>query len=82
MWQTPVSIVSPPWNSMPFASSAARAAATSGTRNAMAVELLENSRPIFSGAKTAIEAWRVDYNTVRPHSSLDGATPEQFARIN
>ena len=30
-------------------------------------------------ARTLIEAWRVDYNTVRPHSGLKGATPEQFA---
>ena len=33
----------------------------------------------LADAKTAIEAWRVDYNTVRPHSSLDGATPDHFA---
>jgi putative transposase len=32
-------------------------------------------------AKETIERWRVDYNTVRPHSSLDQATPDQFARI-
>jgi putative transposase len=30
-------------------------------------------------AQTLIEAWRVDYNTVRPHSALRKATPEQFA---
>ena len=30
-------------------------------------------------ARALIEAWRVDYNTVRPHSALRGATPEQFA---
>jgi putative transposase len=32
-------------------------------------------------AQVTIEAWRIDYNTVRPHSSLDGATPEHFATI-
>jgi len=32
-------------------------------------------------AKAVIEAWRIDYNTVRPHSSLDGRTPDQFAAI-
>lgn len=35
----------------------------------------------LADAKATIEAWRIDYNTVRPHSSLDRATPEQFARI-
>jgi hypothetical protein len=25
-----------------------------------------------------IEEWRQDYNAVRPHSSLDDLTPEQF----
>src|SRR5262249_27372782 len=30
-------------------------------------------------AQTIIEAWRVDYNTVRPHSALGGDTPEHFA---
>lgn len=32
-------------------------------------------------AKAVIEAWRVDYNTVRPHSALAGRTPDQFAAI-
>jgi len=33
----------------------------------------------FAEARALIEAWRIDYNTVRPHSALRGATPEQFA---
>ena len=36
----------------------------------------------LADAKAIIEAWRVDYNTVRPHSSLDGRTPNQFAAIS
>ena len=35
----------------------------------------------LADAKATIETWRIDYNTVRPHSSLDGTTREQFARI-
>jgi len=30
-------------------------------------------------ARTIIEAWRVDYNTCRPHTSLGGLTPNAFA---
>jgi putative transposase len=30
-------------------------------------------------AQEAIERWRVDYNQVRPHSSLGGRTPGEFA---
>jgi len=30
-------------------------------------------------ARKIIEAWRIDYNTRRPHSSLDGLTPAEFA---
>ena len=33
----------------------------------------------LADARAVIEAWRVDYNTVRPHSSLDYQTPEEFA---
>ena len=31
-------------------------------------------------ARRKIEAYRVDYNEVRPHSSLDNQTPNEFAR--
>lgn len=33
-------------------------------------------------AQAVIEAWRRDYNTVRPHSALDGRTPDQFAQLS
>jgi putative transposase len=35
----------------------------------------------LADAKAVIEDWRLDYNTVRPHSSLAGRTPNQFAAI-
>jgi putative transposase len=30
-------------------------------------------------AQKKIEAWRIDYNEYRPHSSLADKTPKQFA---
>ena len=30
-------------------------------------------------ASKIIEAWRIDYNTKRPHTSLNGLTPTEFA---
>jgi putative transposase len=30
-------------------------------------------------ARRIIEAWRIEYNTERPHSSLGNLTPEEFA---
>jgi len=30
-------------------------------------------------ARRVIEAWRIEYNTERPHSSLGDLTPEEFA---
>jgi putative transposase len=33
----------------------------------------------LSQARTIVEAWRIDYNTVRPHSSLGGLAPSMFA---
>jgi putative transposase len=34
----------------------------------------------FPDARFTIECWRRDYNQVRPHSSLGGLTPEEYAR--
>lgn len=31
-------------------------------------------------ARQIIEAWRIDYNEERPHTSLNGLTPNEFAR--
>jgi len=33
----------------------------------------------YAHARSTIGAWRVDYNNHRPHSSLDGLTPKEFA---
>ena len=33
----------------------------------------------LSQARALVEAWRIDYNTVRPHSSLGGLPPAVFA---
>ncbi len=42
--------------------------------------LSENWFLSLSDARRAIEEWRLDYNTVRPHKSLQRLTPEQYAR--
>lgn len=34
--------------------------------------------PTLSRARVEIEMWRADYNAVRPHSSLDNRTPDEF----
>ena len=34
----------------------------------------------LQSAKEIIERWRVDYNTARPHSSLNNMTPEEFSQ--
>ena len=34
----------------------------------------------MSEARRIIEAWRVDYNEECPHTSLNGLTPNEFAR--
>ena len=33
----------------------------------------------LSEARKIIEGWRLEYNRVRPHSSLDNLTPEEYA---
>ena len=33
---------------------------------------------ILDEARRLIEVWRLDYNTVRPHSSLGDLTPAEF----
>ena len=35
---------------------------------------------LLDQARGKIEAWRQYYNESRPHSALDWATPEKFAR--
>ena len=41
-----------------------------------------NANLFFSieDARRKLEAWRLDYNTQRPHSSLKDRTPTEFAR--
>jgi putative transposase len=41
--------------------------------------LNENWFITMEDARTRIEAWRVDYNHVRPHSGLDNLTPAEFS---
>ncbi len=42
--------------------------------------LNENWFTDLDDARSKIEAWRTDYNDVRPHSSLDNRTPTEFAK--
>lgn len=42
--------------------------------------LNENWFTTLDDAQEKIEAWRIDYNRHRPHTSLGGLTPEEFVR--
>jgi putative transposase len=42
--------------------------------------LNENWFLSLPNARDKIESWRQDYNRIRPHSSLDNLTPQEFAR--
>ncbi len=35
----------------------------------------------LTDARVDIERWRQDYNEVRPHTSLGGRTPSEFAMV-
>lgn len=41
--------------------------------------LNEHAFRSLSEARHIVEAWRIDYNTIRPHSSLGGLSPSVFA---
>jgi putative transposase len=41
--------------------------------------LSQNWYTSLEDAQQIIEAWRTDYNSVRPHSSLGYLTPEEYA---
>ncbi|MDR6336940.1 putative transposase [Xanthobacter flavus] len=41
--------------------------------------LNEHAFSSLAEARRIIEAWRIDYNTVRPHTSLGGLAPSMFA---
>lgn len=43
--------------------------------------LNENWFQSLREARDVIEAWREDYNDVRPHRFLGGRTPSEYARI-
>jgi transposase InsO family protein len=45
-------------------------------------ELLDDHPPFLSvvDAQAAVDAWRADYNTSRPHQALDMATPQSRFR--
>jgi len=38
------------------------------------------ARFYLSRYKVVTKRWRIDYNTERPHSSLENLTPEEFIR--
>lgn len=44
--------------------------------------LNENQFETVGDARTIIQAWGIDYNDVRPHSSLDDLTPTEFVRLH
>ena len=44
--------------------------------------LNENFFETLDDARRIIEAWRIDYNEERPHSSLGNLTPAEFVRLH
>jgi putative transposase len=35
--------------------------------------------PSLTVAQVVVEAWRIEYNTYRPHAALGGHTPAEYA---
>ncbi|GAN15672.1 transposase (plasmid) [Sphingomonas paucimobilis] len=56
----------------------AAATVSGGTTSAAARAPMPPGRRHAVAARRIIEAWRTDYNTVRPHSSLGGMAPAEF----
>jgi transposase InsO family protein len=53
---------------------------TSGTVLGGKVSLNQHYFATLHEAKKIIEDWRLEYNTFRPHGSLNGLTPEEFRK--
>ena len=52
--------------------------------DAPAIEAACRSAPLAldSRPRSSSRTWRIDFNTVRPHRSLDGTTPSEYAIAN
>ena len=57
----------------------AKASATGFSRRLRDECLNEHLFANLNEARQYIEEWRIDYNTNRPHTSLNGLTPTEFA---
>ena len=61
-----------------MAGSVSRMRGTCGERAAACKALGVDRSSMLSHARAVLEAWRADYNGVRPHSALANRTPDEF----